>query len=258
MRERGLEPRFFCGGGWYTDDDVRRAVAELGLVDCTPRGRACRAPGVLPTTHSLGALARAVLRPLPSYVHAYFHDYDLLDATRRRCARRALACWLGGGRRATRVRSQAEGPAERHPGLRHTIAALVATKPVVGTDPGERLRREPPAPPRLSVDIRSTRMLPTASQVTRARSAALLSIAALVVIDLAGARRIALSRARAARALLRRAADPLGPPVGCRGELAAVPDGRHRARLLARGPVRARASGARVRAASCRRSCSSR
>jgi hypothetical protein len=24
-----------------------------------------------------------VLRPLPGYVHAYFHDYDLLDARRR-------------------------------------------------------------------------------------------------------------------------------------------------------------------------------
>ena len=54
MRERGLEPRWFCGGGWYTDDAVRGAVAELGLVDCTPR-----------------------------YVHAYFHDYDLLDSRRR-------------------------------------------------------------------------------------------------------------------------------------------------------------------------------
>src|SRR5881398_2439578 len=23
MRERGLEPAFFCGGGWYSDDEVR-------------------------------------------------------------------------------------------------------------------------------------------------------------------------------------------------------------------------------------------
>ncbi len=82
MRARGLEPAFFCGGGWYTDDEVRNVVAELGLIDCTPRG-GVPAPGVLPTTHSLGALARAALRPLPSYVHAYFHDYDLLDPKRR-------------------------------------------------------------------------------------------------------------------------------------------------------------------------------
>jgi hypothetical protein len=82
MRERGLEPRWFCGGGWYTDDAVRATVVELGLVDCTPRG-GIPAPGVLPTTHSVGQLARALLGPLPDYVHAYFHDYDLLDRRRR-------------------------------------------------------------------------------------------------------------------------------------------------------------------------------
>jgi hypothetical protein len=93
MRERGLEPQFFCGGGWYTDDDVRRAVSDLGLVDCTPRMGA-PAPNVLPTTHSVGQLARAVLRPLPAYLHAYFHDYDLLD-TRRRTALTASLLVLG-------------------------------------------------------------------------------------------------------------------------------------------------------------------
>jgi hypothetical protein len=84
LRKRGLDPAYFCGGGWYSDADVAAAVRELGLVDCTPR---TGGPSVteLPTTHSLGALARAVLGPLPSYVHAYFHDFDLLD-TRRRLA----------------------------------------------------------------------------------------------------------------------------------------------------------------------------
>jgi hypothetical protein len=82
LRSRGLEPAYFCGGGWYTDDAVRAAVAELGLVDCTPR-TGSPSDGILPTTHSLGALARAVLRPLPPYLHAYFHDYDLLDPRRR-------------------------------------------------------------------------------------------------------------------------------------------------------------------------------
>jgi hypothetical protein len=82
LRERGLEPRWFCGGGWYSDDAVRATVAELGLVDCTPR-TGVPAPGVLPTTHSVGQLARVVLRPLPRYLHAYFHDYDLLDTSRR-------------------------------------------------------------------------------------------------------------------------------------------------------------------------------
>jgi len=82
MRGHGLDPRWFCGGGWYTDDAVGAVVRELGLVDCTQRG-APPAPGALPTTHSLGGLARAVVGPLPEYVHAYFHDYDLLDRTRR-------------------------------------------------------------------------------------------------------------------------------------------------------------------------------
>jgi hypothetical protein len=90
MRAQGLDPRYFCGGGWYTDDAVRSTVRELGLVDCTPRGGA-PVEGALPTTHSLGALARAVLRPLPAYVHAYFHDYDLLVPQRRYALYASLA-----------------------------------------------------------------------------------------------------------------------------------------------------------------------
>jgi hypothetical protein len=90
MQSRDLVPRWFCGGGWYTDDAVRATVAELGMVDCTPRGGVPR-DGVLPTTHSLGQLARVVLTPrLPAYVHVYFHDYDLLDATRRTALRISL------------------------------------------------------------------------------------------------------------------------------------------------------------------------
>ena len=90
LNERGFQPAFFCGGGWYTDDDVQATVRELGLVDCTVRG-AGPSPGVLPTTHSLGRLARAVPRRLPAYVHAYFHDYDLLDARRLAALRLSLA-----------------------------------------------------------------------------------------------------------------------------------------------------------------------
>jgi hypothetical protein len=82
LRERGLDPAYFCGGGWYSDADVEAALRELALVDCTPRtGRP--SDKELPTTHSLGALARAVVGALPQYVHAYFHDFDLLDARRR-------------------------------------------------------------------------------------------------------------------------------------------------------------------------------
>jgi hypothetical protein len=89
MRAQELEPNFFCGGGWYTDAAVQRTVHELGIVDCTERGGLPQA-GVLPTTHSLGQLARVVLGPLPSYVHAYFHDYDLLDPIRRTALLTAL------------------------------------------------------------------------------------------------------------------------------------------------------------------------
>jgi len=87
LREHGLEPTLFCGGGWYTDDAVRAAVAELGYADCTSREGAPRRTGdlvELPTTRSLGQLAKGVLGPLDEpVVHAYFHDTDLLDARRR-------------------------------------------------------------------------------------------------------------------------------------------------------------------------------
>ena len=107
LRELGLRPTLFCGGGWYTDADVAEACAELGYVDCTPRAErpgylpagapwAClAAPATallpsgrrllaIPTTHSLGAAARALFHvALPSPVHVYFHDTDLLDRGRR-------------------------------------------------------------------------------------------------------------------------------------------------------------------------------
>jgi hypothetical protein len=106
LREQGLEPRFFCGGGWYTDADVMSAVADLGYVDCTATAwrPSYLAPGAeraaldapawvrladgrrvleLPTTHSLGAAARAIVRPLPRVVHVHFHDYELLEPVRR-------------------------------------------------------------------------------------------------------------------------------------------------------------------------------
>lgn len=141
MRERGLEPVFFCGGGWYSDDAVREAVASLGLVDCTPRAGA-PGGGVLPTTHSLGALARAVLGSLPRYVHAYFHDYDLLDPVRRRVLVAALHA-LGARRsRAIRSPSRAEpaagGRARRPPPRR-------AARSGSPTAPGSGSRRRRPA-----------------------------------------------------------------------------------------------------------------
>ena len=107
LRELGLAPTLFCGGGWYTDSEVAQACADLGYVDCTPRASrppylgsgeqwaSLSAPAAvelpsngtlraIPTTHSLGDLARALTsRELPSLVHVYFHDTDLLDRRRR-------------------------------------------------------------------------------------------------------------------------------------------------------------------------------
>jgi hypothetical protein len=107
MQESGFTPTLFCGGGWYTDVEVAEACAELGYVDCTPRasrppylasgerwatltepGRVQLPSGrellAIPTTHSLGDLARALpRRGLPPLVHVYVHDTDLVDRRRR-------------------------------------------------------------------------------------------------------------------------------------------------------------------------------
>ncbi len=125
----GLEPTWFCGGGWYMDEAVAAAVAGLGYRDCTgtsfrpaylppaaPRLQA-DAPAwlevdggrllELPTTHSLGAAARAALGPLPDGIlHVYFHDDELLD-TRRRIALEATLALLARRRRATDLDSLA-------------------------------------------------------------------------------------------------------------------------------------------------------
>jgi hypothetical protein len=107
FRAHGLAPRFFCGGGWYLDHAVAQRLAELDYCDCTAttfrqRYLADEAPRLqldgprtlrlssgsllreLPATHSLGMLARGMLR-LRGLVHVHFHDWELLDR------RRALA-----------------------------------------------------------------------------------------------------------------------------------------------------------------------
>jgi hypothetical protein len=113
LRERGLKPVLFCGGGWYMDESVAAAVAELGYADCTatsfrphylPPGEPrlalaepvwLRVGGArlleLPTTHSLGMALRAAVGRLPRHVHIYFHDTDLLDGRRRLALQAALA-----------------------------------------------------------------------------------------------------------------------------------------------------------------------
>jgi hypothetical protein len=114
LRERGLEPGYFCGGAWYMDAAVAAAVADLGYADCTatpkrPSFLAADAARIglaqpgrlrlddgrllleLPTTHSLGSAARALPRSLPPVVHVHFHDYELLDRRRTLALRTTLA-----------------------------------------------------------------------------------------------------------------------------------------------------------------------
>jgi hypothetical protein len=122
LRERGLTPTLFCGGGWYMDEGVATAVSELGYADCTatafrPSYLQPGAPRLslaepawlrvgelrlleLPTTHTLGMALRAAFRRLPGHVHVYFHDTDLLDGGRRLALEVALAAL---GRRRTPV-----------------------------------------------------------------------------------------------------------------------------------------------------------
>jgi hypothetical protein len=127
LRSAGLDVRLFCGGGWYFDAGVARAVAELGYADCTatsfrPSYLEAGAPHLqldeptwlelgdglrlleLPTTHSIGMLARGVWGPFRrQVVHAYFHDTDLLDRRRAAALRMGLA-FLGLKRTATDLR----------------------------------------------------------------------------------------------------------------------------------------------------------
>jgi hypothetical protein len=127
LRSAGLDARLFCGGGWYFDAEVAEAVAELGYADCTatafvPSYLEPGAPHLqlqepawleldsgarlleLPTTHSIGMLARGVWGPFRrQVVHAYFHDTDLLD-NRRAAALRVALTFLGLKRTATDLR----------------------------------------------------------------------------------------------------------------------------------------------------------
>ena len=155
LGENGIEPTLFCGGGWYTDDGVASACAELGYVDCTPRARRppylgegaawaeLAEPGrialeghvldAVPTTHGAGDLARALARPgLPDRVHAYFHDTDLV-APRRRALIVASLRLLGRRRPATTLDDLA--PAVR------VEAPLVAWEDVARGEPGNADRR---------------------------------------------------------------------------------------------------------------------
>jgi len=114
LRSHGLQPVLFCGGGWYTDDALRALLREEGVIDCTATTFTPPVPepylvvdgpsdGLLPATHSLGRLVRGVAGPLPRFVHAYFHDTDLL-VPRRRLALAAALRVLGVRRKPFQLR----------------------------------------------------------------------------------------------------------------------------------------------------------
>jgi hypothetical protein len=129
LREHGLSPRYFCGGGWYLDTGLAEVLAELGYVDCTattfrqsylpddaprlqlPAPARLRLPSgalllELPATHSVGMLGRGLLR-LPARVHLHFHDWELVDR-RRAAAIEALLRLLGLLRRPATVAELAD------------------------------------------------------------------------------------------------------------------------------------------------------
>lgn len=135
LRGTDLQPRIWCGGGWYIDEAVAEAIAELEYADCSatafhPSYLPARTPRMslsepawirlsrdrfleLPSTHSLGSAARSALGSLPGYVHVYFHDTDLLDV-RRRFALVAALTVLGRRRRPsdlTRLAAEVAGEA---------------------------------------------------------------------------------------------------------------------------------------------------
>jgi hypothetical protein len=137
LSERGVTPTLFCGGGWYTDRSVATVCAELTYADCTPRAtRPSYLPEgeawaqrddparvaldgltlcAVPTTHGAGDLARALFGPgLPSRVHAYFHDTDLVEPRRRALIVAALTL-LGRRRPAASLDAVVAGTREDAP-----------------------------------------------------------------------------------------------------------------------------------------------
>jgi hypothetical protein len=146
LRERGLAPRFFCGGGWYLDRSVAETLASFDYVDLTattfrqkylpPNAPRLQLPGPrrlglpggstlleLPATHSLGMLGRDLLR-LRGSVHLHFHDWELID--RRRALALDMLLRLLRRRRQPASADELAGRAVAAPELRWDEATTIA------------------------------------------------------------------------------------------------------------------------------------
>ena len=175
----GLEPRFFCGGGWYRTR--RRRSRRASWVSSTARrGRASRAPASCRRRIRSARWRAACSGRCRRYVHAYFHDFDLLDPYGG-VPWRGLAVLPARPPRAAFARALTA----RSDGIPNPAynAALVATKPasaapreLPATTPLRR-RRGPSTSARPGMSCRSCK--------SARRCAGAFSIATLMVLDLA-------------------------------------------------------------------------
>ena len=139
LRSVGLEATLFCGGGWYFDEGVADAVADLGYADCTatafrPAYLADDAPHLqlaepawlelaggrrlleLPTTHSIGMLARGCSRGHPhsrSCTRTSTTPTCSTCGARQRCVLGSVSSGVGGRRRTSASFSVACVPRRR-------------------------------------------------------------------------------------------------------------------------------------------------
>ena len=128
LRELGLTPTLFCGGGWYTDDEVAEACAELGYVDCTPRARR---PPYLAQGERWASLAAPAVVELPSG-RPLARDSD--DALARRPRARASSPRSAGAASTCTSTTPICSTARRRALLRVALPALARRAQVTDLD----------------------------------------------------------------------------------------------------------------------------